>query len=180
MAQAPHLAIPKRVHFVRRPAAFELTVAGTIVLVLMGLAAQRIWMLRAFAERIAFNNTVGVLHDAIGMKIASAMSRGHMARLAAWAGRNPIRLLAIPPRNYVGVVSSPRAQRIKPGTWYFDRVDRMLAYRPAHAIGLQTSLRPRRIRWQLRVVYLRKGARERVAGLRLVPVPKYVWRGAGT
>ncbi len=163
----------------RRRAAFELTVAGTLVLVLMAVAVDRIWVLRAFAERIAFNNTIGVLRDAVGMTIASAMGKGHMARLATWTGRNPMRLLALPPRNYVGVVESAKSRRIKPGTWYFDRTDRMLVYRPADPAGLKTALRPRRIRWQLQAVFVRKGAREQVAGLRLVPMPPYVWRARG-
>ncbi|MDA8391041.1 MAG: hypothetical protein M0Z76_09990 [Gammaproteobacteria bacterium] len=179
MANAPRLPVPTYRPSLRRPAAFELTVAGTLVLVLMAVAVHRIWFLRAFAEQVAFQNTVGVLHDAIGMKIAYCMSRGHMVQLAAWAGRNPMRLLAVPPRNYVGVVKTFASRRIKPGTWYFDRTDRMLVYRPADAGGLQTPLRPKRIRWQLQVVFLRKGARERVTGLRLVPMPSYVWHAMG-
>ncbi len=174
MAQEPRV-VSRRLHLLRRPAAFELTMAGILLLVFAAVFVQHVRRLRAFAEEIAFRNTVGVLRDAVGMKLALSLGKGDVAQVVAWAGRNPMRLLVVPPRNYVGVVNGPRSRRIKPGTWYFDRTDRMLVYRPADARGLRTSLRPKRVRWQLRVVVRHKGGKEQVVGLRLVPSPPYIW-----
>jgi general secretion pathway protein G len=76
------------------------------------------------------------------MKFAAYVVRGQPEAIAKEVGRNPISLLARPPRNYLGELYAPDAKSLERMSWYFDLASRDLVYLPHRRRYLSTDEGP--------------------------------------
>lgn len=168
-------------HHARGFTLLELVIVIIIVSILFVIAANRLLVLQATAERAAMMNVLGTLRSAIGMDIAQHVLRQDVDGLVALRGRNPMDWLAQTPHNYAGEASDPVT--VQAGSWYFDPTERALVYRVEHAEHFSTSLPgPARARFRIELAYDDNNAngrydagRDTVYGLRLAEMEPYRW-----
>jgi len=136
------------------------TTQFVVILLLIGVfvtvAAQRIWQLRAAAERVGVEQMIGSIRSALGIRMALEAVNGGVEGLAQLAGGNPMALLDGEklPWNYMGELDTLSPEEIPEHHWYFDRQRRILVYRLMFSDGFTTSLEGSpRIRFRLTLDY---------------------------
>lgn len=161
----------------------ELVVVIILIAVLYAVAADRLIVMRAQAERSHVETTLGALRSALGVRVAATLARGSPRDLAALAGTNPVELLAEAPEGYRGEFFGPDPAAFEGGQWYFDRRDGVLVYRVRFAEYFRGAAPgPARVRFAIEPVYTdRNGngrydpAADEIHGLRLREVEPYAW-----
>lgn len=136
---------------------------------------SKLWAWQVEAERVAMESVLGAMRSALGMKVASCLARDDRAGVRALIGTNPMKNLAEPPKNYLGVRDN-RAD-IAGGNWYFDIDAKALVYRVRHAerfIGSNAEAR-------FRIEAVTEGGHGAgvIQGVRLAAVEPYRWLHAG-
>jgi len=156
----------------------ELVVVVAIISIFFVAIASRLWALQVDAERVAIEQTIGILDSAVGIKVATHIATGDIPGLRALDRSNPMNLLAKLPKNYLGEVDEAGAD-IEDGNWYFDTHSHYLVYLVRNKSYFISKLEaPARARFVLQLIY--DGSRtnpgiDRIAGLQLVAVEPYTW-----
>ena len=107
----------------------ELVVVVSIICLLVVLAIDKIWALRAEAERAAVAQVVGALRSALGIETARRFVREGLHSVSELEGSNPMDLLVQRPGSYLGEMKAPDPAGLAGGDWYFDPVDGTLGYK---------------------------------------------------
>ena len=107
----------------------ELAVVVCIICILVVLAIDRLWALRAEAERAAVAQVVGALRSALGIETARRFVREGLQSVSELEGSNPMDLLVQQPPGYVGERDAPDPAAISGGDWYFEPTDGTLRYK---------------------------------------------------
>lgn len=162
----------------------ELIVVIIVISLLLVVAIDRLIGLQEKAERAAMQNVIGTLKSAIGIKVADHIVKHKVRQLHRLVGSNPMDQLAELPKNYLGVLQQPDANTLEDGNWYFDAGQGVLIYLVRHREYFKGGKdKPPRIRFRIRPVYTdlnRDGrfspGRDRIEGLRLVPIDDYRWK----
>lgn len=157
MTRAPRASC-SRPH--RPPSGFsllELVIVVCIVAVLLAIAADRLLVMRANAERTYVETTIGSIRSAIGIKVAQLIAKGNLAAIPALVQSNPMDALTDPPEQYRGVYFGVEPTLFSGGDWYYDRRDRTLAYVVKYEDVLRTArptgAAPALARYALSLVY---------------------------
>ncbi|RME32746.1 MAG: hypothetical protein D6786_09705 [Gammaproteobacteria bacterium] len=165
----------------RRPVSrLELVLALGLIALLIGFALQRLGDLAVEAERIRLELSVRNMETGLRHHVAARILEGRLQELAAEEGANPVGRIVMPPPAYLGELDHPDWKKIKGGSWYYDKQDRVLVYRVVNEDRFVSPL-PGRATFRLRVEYLdangngRRDPDERVEGLRLERVAPYRW-----
>lgn len=106
----------------------ELVIVVCVVAVLLAIAADRLLVMRASAERAHVETTIGSIRSALGIKVAQLVSKGNPGGVALLANSNPMDVLAEPPENYRGTYFGVDPALFAGGDWFFDRRDHTLVY----------------------------------------------------
>ena len=161
----------------------EMVIVIVIISVLLVLAISRLLALQVDAERVTMESVAGVLRSAIGMKVAESIVRSKVADLKAYAGSNPMDLLAEVPHNYLGELDGVDPATLEDGNWYFDKRAKTLVYLVRNKGFFTGGLpNPERARFAVRLVYSDKNGNgvfdpgiDEIEGLRLSPMEPYSW-----
>jgi prepilin-type N-terminal cleavage/methylation domain-containing protein len=106
----------------------ELVIVVCIVAVLVAIAADRLLVMRATAERANVETTIGSIRSALGIKVAKLLARGNPGEVALLANSNPMDVLAEPPERYRGMYFGVDAALFSGGDWYYDSRDHAVTY----------------------------------------------------
>lgn len=139
-----------------RPKGFsllELVVVLCIIALLASIAADQLIGIRASAERASVDMTIGNIRSALGIKVASLLSKGNAAAVATLAQSSPMELLADPPETYRGTFFGVDPELFSGGDWYFDRRDRTLVYVFKYGALLSAPAGAERARYALSLVF---------------------------
>lgn len=162
-----------RPHWNRGFSLLELVAVVCIIAVLATIGIERLWALRIEAERGAMEQVVGALRSAIGIKVASYLSKGDLEAIRALEGSNPMDRLSEVPENYLGTLASPDPASIEGGKWYFDSTARRLVYRVRYEDHFSSdNSSPARAQFAIQLVY---DDRNRLEGVRLAVLVPYAW-----
>lgn len=162
--------------------ALELAVVAVLIGGLATVLASRLRVLQIDAEAAHLRRVVTGIRSALAFETAEWIATGARDdRLLELLSSNPMDSLLVAPPSYVGEVDAPDPYNIEPGSWYFDRRDRVLVYRVQHAGAFDTHLpEPARARFKFVPVYddrNRNGrfepARDRFRGIQLVALEPY-------
>lgn len=107
---------------------WQSAVLAALILALVGIAAERIWTLRAAAERRGVQWTVAALRTAVSLEVARRAVASGLASVAALRGSNPMELLNRPPADYGGLEQNGNNEPAA-GEWRFDPQTGELRYR---------------------------------------------------
>jgi len=136
---------PRARRHVRRFGLLEFSIVVAVTAALSAALLHRADGWRRAAEDAAARDTVAALRSALQAEAAHALAQGGTEGLATLAQRNPIRLLARPPANYLGEFTLPRPGRVAHNGWVFNPRDKTLVYlrsdRESFAAG--TSVLPK-------------------------------------
>jgi len=163
---------------------WELSVGVAMILVLVGMTAERIRTLMGVAERYAMIATLSTLRTALNSAAMVRMARHDEAGIGALATANPMDVAGQRPYNYVGEFSDSRAAKLGDGVWFFDRRAHLLVYKLDRTAGFHSSLPgPERVRFRVSLEYQDRNANGRydpgIDGFTLVhllAVEPYTWR----
>ena len=108
----------------------ELMVVVCVVALLFGIALDRLLRYQELGERTVMEQNIAAMNVALTMKFAALVAAGRGEAIRQEAGANPVDLLARPPENYLGVLSSPSPEGLPPRSWYYDRISGDLVYLP--------------------------------------------------
>jgi len=161
---------------------FELVVVIVIISILGLFAIDRIFALRAAAERAAVKQLVGTIKSALGLEVARLALNGNMAGVAKLNKTNPILLLSQAPENYINKLSDD-SHTTRTGIWHFDKKQKALIYNVTYAENFKTTLHGTpRIRYQIKLVYNDRNKNRRfdmrtdsIGGLNFIPLEKFNW-----
>lgn len=133
----------------------ELVVVACIVSVLAGVLLNRIGRYQRMAEKVAMEQTAGIIQSALNLRVASLIAKNQFEKIDNLVDQNPMSWLAQKPANYVGEYFGDRAlESVVSGQWYFDLKDRNLVYlvhnHPKFTGG---NAAPMRIRFRTRLVF---------------------------
>jgi prepilin-type N-terminal cleavage/methylation domain-containing protein len=106
----------------------ELVVVITVISILGMVALERLLTYREQAEKVAMEQTVGILRSAMNLQIANLVASQKTQQIGKLAGQNPMDWLAEKPGNYLGELHDPAPEQTAPGNWYFDPQERVLVY----------------------------------------------------
>jgi general secretion pathway protein G len=109
----------------------ELVIVICVVALLFGIALDRLLRYQELGERAALQQNVAAINSALALRFAAYVVMGTPQRIAEEVGRNPVNLLARPPQNYLGEVTSTAPESFSRPCWYFDAAARDLVYLPA-------------------------------------------------
>ena len=107
----------------------ELAVAIAVLAGLLHLLLDRVLYMQEMAEKTEVEETIRSINYGLRLEAASRLARGPGERLLLLENDNPVKWLAVPPRNYLGEYSQPPAGA-KPAFWYFQPEAKQLIYRP--------------------------------------------------
>lgn len=162
----------------------ELVVVIVLIGVLLGVAIERMLVLKAQAERAAMEAVLGSLRSGITIRMAELIVKNRAREIDDLVDANPMAVLAELPPNYLGELFGPNPAALEPGMWYFDTRERMLCYLVESTDYFQTGIAgaPRAC-FRLQPVFddLNRNRRfdhgvDLVRGLRLAAVGTYAWR----
>lgn len=161
----------------------ELVVVIVLVAVLYAIAADRLVVMRAQAERSEVETTVGALRSALGIRVAAHVARGTAGEIRTLAGGNPMELMSERPESYRGSFFGPDPGSFDGGQWYFDRREGALVYRVRFGEFFQSALQgPPRVRFAVQLDYSDRNANGRfddgvdeIHGVRLRELDGYSW-----
>lgn len=154
-----------------------------LILVFIWVSTQKIWELRAAAERAGVVSVVGVLRSALGIATAEKVMREGLQAITVLDGSNPMHLLHRPPVNYLGELEAPDPAAVDGHQWYFDTADGTLVYRVKFDDAFGSAVPgPARIRFRIRLGYIDHNRNQRfdpdadtVQTLDLVALEPYHW-----
>lgn len=151
----------------------ELVIVVCLIAVLATLGLERLWGMRADAERAAMEQVIGTLRSALGIKVANHLARSDLDAIRALEGTNPMERLSEVPENYLGALANPDPASIPGGQWYFDSAARRLVYRVRYEDRFSGGVgSPARAQFAVRLVVDDKN---RLEGVRLVTLEPYTW-----
>ncbi|MGQ0651576.1 MAG: prepilin-type N-terminal cleavage/methylation domain-containing protein [Betaproteobacteria bacterium] len=161
----------------------ELVVVIVLIGVLLGVAIERLLVLKAQAERSAMETVLGSLRSGITIRMAELIAKGRAREIVNLVDANPVVVLAEAPENYLGELFGPDPAALEPGKWYFDTRDRTLCYLVESVEYFQSgAVGVPRARFRVQPVFEdvnRNGRFDRgtdtLRGLRLVAVERYAW-----
>ncbi|GAB4350672.1 MAG: hypothetical protein Kow006_13670 [Gammaproteobacteria bacterium] len=160
----------------------ELAVVVSLISILVVVAFDRIWSLRAEAERVAVAQVVGAIRSALGIEVARRVLREGVETLAELDGANPMPLLAQVPPGYRGELTDRELGSVGPGEWYFDKTRGRLGYRVRFAEAFESELSGDRAEYRVMLRYEdRNGDRrfdrdhDSIQGLDLVAAGRFRW-----
>jgi len=131
---------------------FEFAVCTIVFAVLTGLLLERVLRYRAEAEREGVVRQVENLRSALLSRVLEAEISGNKTQLRALVGSNPVALLQRAPISYLGEFDNPSAEKIPPGSWYFDRKQRKLVYVFTRNKSFRVGTPER---WEYRIEFIR-------------------------
>jgi general secretion pathway protein G len=131
---------------------FEFALAAVSLSALAGVLLHQLIEYPSLAERAVVDLTLRNMRSGLRWQVAERLLRGRAGDLASLEGANPVLMLARPPDGYAGEFGAREAAPRDPGTWYFDRERRQLAYLPRRAWHSATSSGLAEMRWQVRVL----------------------------
>lgn len=111
----------------------ELVVVVCLVVVLLGIALDRLLRYQELGERAAMEQSLAAINTALTMRFATLVIAGRGTEIEKEAGANPIHLLARPPDNYLGALYAPAAGSLQARSWYYDRESGDLVYVPGRS-----------------------------------------------
>lgn len=157
----------------------ELVIVIVIISILALFAIDRVFAIRAAAERSSVQQLVGTIKSALGLEVAQLALAGNMNGVAKLDKSNPLDLLSQKPNNYIGEKQNVK----KTGVWYFDKKQKMLIYNVNYSENFTSSLKGTpRIRYRIKLVYNDRNNNKRfdirydsIAGLDLLPIEKFSW-----
>jgi|GEM_PF-441430 len=106
----------------------ELIVVIAVLSVLAGTLLNRVWLYQEQAEKAAMVGVASAIQGALVMQYGRLLVRGMESEVTALTTDNPMRWLAIQPRNYSGEFYDPTPRSVAPGNWVFDLKTRELVY----------------------------------------------------
>jgi hypothetical protein len=165
----------------------EFLVLLILILIFMTISIGRIWELRISAERVRVEQLIGTLKSTLGTELAtSVVRRETQLELAGYHHSNPMALLVVAPKNYLGEFDTTPEEPV-PGAWYFNRSEGTLNYRVRFSEGFLGGNPddPELIRFQIRLDYddrNRNGrydpAIDSLRSIGLVSLDDYRWQAA--
>lgn len=175
----------QRIHR-RRPARgfslLELIVVVCLVAVLATVLLDRLLRYQELAEKTAMEQTVGVLRSALALQFAGQVAVGGLDAAKGLARQNPMDWLAERPSNYIGALYDPGEADVAKGSWYFDRQNGHLVYRPRLTRFFVPGPDGKaQVRFRLRIVIgpgatvLGRAGLAEASELRIVADPPYSW-----
>jgi hypothetical protein len=167
----------------------EFLVLLILILIFVTISIGRIWELRISAERVNIEQLIGVLKRTLGSQLASSVARrGYPLELGRYQHSNPMALLMVAPKNYLGEFDTTPEEPV-PGAWYFNRQEGTLNYRVRFGDDFVGSNPddPNLIRFQIQLDYDDRNGNGRYEpaidtprSLTLVSLDDYRWTaGAG-
>jgi len=108
----------------------ELLVVVCVVAMLFGVALDRLFKYQEMAERVAVELNLAAINVGLTHKFAALVASGEAAQIEKEAGTNPVRVLARPPRGYLGELQAPDPASLPGSSWYFDLRSREFVYVP--------------------------------------------------
>lgn len=141
----------------------ELTVAVTVMVLLMTALLTRLWFYQREVERLAAEQVVQALRSALQLQLASMMARGRMTEVASLAGQNPMDWLAQKPANYLGAFYSADPAELDTGNWYFDKKEGKLVYLFSHSDNSDSG-EPNQLNFRVKLVNNRDSAAKQAVG----------------
>jgi len=144
-------------HCIKREYGFsflELILVIVIISTLFTLAIDKLLVLKVEAERTAMSQILGSLRSAMGIQVASHISKGTTEDLASSVNSNPMDWLAEKPDNYIGVLDEPDPADVASRKWYFDSYNKYLVYRVSNGNYFSSPLTgAKRARFQVKIDY---------------------------
>lgn len=140
----------------------ELTVAVTVIVLLMTALLTRLWFYQREIERLAAERVVQALRSALQLQLASMMARGRMNEVASLVEQNPMDWLAQRPSNYLGAFYVAVPSELEPGNWYFDKKEHKLVYLFSHSDNSE-SAEPNMLNFKVKLVNNRDNAVKQAA-----------------
>lgn len=134
-------------HFKSKVRAFEFILIGIIISLLILIAFYKLFKTFAIAESTVVDMNITRLRQALQMEILSRHSK-HLPTVAL-AGSNPMKLMMLPPHNYLGSFNPHRDHQPKLGVWYFDESDKSLVYRVKHYSFFYSTSNDKQIRLKI-------------------------------
>ena len=122
---------PSHLVLKRNPRGFtliELIIVITIVSILATVLLNRLVDYQERAEKVAMEQTAGVIRSALHLQLADLIARNRAGDIPKLLNENPITWLAEKPSNYQGEYFDPTPSQIAPGNWYYDLKARQLVY----------------------------------------------------
>ena len=163
----------------------ELLVAIVVVSLLAGMFIKNsAQFYQEQAEKVAMEQTLGVIRSALHLKMASLIAKNRTAEIPLLAERNPMEWLAEKPKNYMGEYYAPEPEDVVSGHWYFDLRKRYLIYSVQNAAHFRlVSGDLKQIHFQVKLVKnsdvsLKKNKDlegSEIEGVVLEPVVPYTW-----
>lgn len=162
----------------------ELAILALLIVIFIGFVIDKVWELRAAAERLAVIRTVNAIRSSLGTEAMQRAIAGETASLASLHHGNPMTLVDDKPPGYLGRLNKPDPAQIPGYQWYFDTDRKVLVYRVANSDHFASSLAGvPRIRFQLQASYRDRNGNGRfdrgvegLEGLNLVGLEDYHWK----
>jgi hypothetical protein len=107
---------------------FEFALCAGIWALLCGVLLYQVLRYQAEVEEAAVRLHVHYMRAALDNRVLQARIRGDLESLRPLAGSNPVNLLQSAPPDYRGEYDRPEQAAIPPGSWFFDRKQRILVY----------------------------------------------------
>ena len=160
----------------------ELIFVIFIISTLLFISLDRLWAIRAAAERASVIQVIGNIKSALGLEVVRLALQSKMADIALLDKANPILLLAQAPTTYIGELESDSVTET--GVWYFDKKNKALIYNVIFDENFKTILTGLpRIRHQVKLMYKDNNhnkqfdsAYDNIYGLDLLPLEKFSWQ----
>ena len=131
--------------------------------------------MQAMGEKTMVELTVRNISTGLKVAMSEAVIEQRGGEIAAWAGTNPVRWLAVPPSGYVG--ECRRGEEYAVGAWCFESASGDLVYRPRNPIGLRLEGsrgdEPKVLRW--RIVMSGNDEKDAVAWMTVRNIAPYEW-----
>ena len=106
----------------------ELLVVIAVVVLVYAAAMRNLLPLRGQAEEATFLSTVAALRSSVSMETSRRLVRDGIGEVIEMDGMNPVDLLRVAPRNYVGAIDGEDTD-VCAGCWGFDKATGTLLYR---------------------------------------------------
>lgn len=132
---------------------FEFAIVVILVSILVGVAANRIALIRGRYEAVAMAGVLGGLRSALGTALAVRIVKAPQT-IESLDGCNPFLLLARRPKNYAGTVDVSDPAQLKRGRWYYDTASGDVIYRVRSEQWFKSALSgPARARFRVVLEY---------------------------
>lgn len=162
----------------------ELIFVILIISTLVFISLDRLWAIRAAAERASVIQVIGNIKSALGLEVVRLALKGKMADIALLENANPMPLLAQAPTTYISEQDNDNVTET--GVWYFDKKNKALIYNIIFDENFKTTLKGLpRIRHQVKLIYNDNNHNKQfdieydnIYGLDLLPLEKFNWQKA--